>query len=325
MAAIMQLLATAPSALPSEASALDASISALRSSIAALDSCIKALEGSSSFWEHLAIVSSFAVFFGIVGEVIVIVSEYLDDVHDWSIGERLWVWKVVSPPGRPPRWRFWFDIIATVVVLLGVLGEAWGSKELASINSQLRSKTSELRADSDQLLALITQEAGSAAQSAREARMDADAAKADLFELRKETGARRLTEKQKRELGDALSAMPTPIAVCRNPLDSEAGDFASDLADALGRGRWPKVYMNWLPNGKHGLYIGFTDSTARNIPQVKLLRKALGDVGFPPQLLQLTVGDKSLSTTAEPHVLYLLIADHPPVATSAKTAPKTTQ
>jgi len=202
---------------------------------------------------------------------------------------------------------------------------------IAQINGQLRTKNGDLRSKSDQLLALVTEEAGDAKQSAIEAasasaqaRIDADAASEDLVKLRKEAGARRLSEKQKVSIGNALSTIPTPIAICHNPLDSEAGDFAGDLSDALGKAHWPRAYLNWLPNGKYGVYIGFTDSIARDIPQVKLLKKALGDVGFPPQLLQLPIGDKSLSTPAEPHVLYLLVAAHPPVATSVKTTPKTT-
>ena len=162
MIAIMQQLAATLSASPKDASALDASISALKSTISALESSLKTLEGSSALWECLAIVSSFAVFVGIVGEIIVIVSEDREDREDWSRG-------ILLIPSRAPRWRFWFDIVATVIVLLGVLGEAWGSFELSSINSQLRSKTSELRAQSDQLLALITQEAGGAASSAERA------------------------------------------------------------------------------------------------------------------------------------------------------------
>src|ERR1700733_9555002 len=143
MLAMVQLLAPTPSAMPSDASGLEASISALRSSISALESSLNTLEGSSAPWEYLAIVSSFVVFVGIVGEVVVIFSEDSENLEDWSRG-------VVRPPDRAPRWRFWFDVVATIVVLLGVLGEAWGSSQVASINSQLRSKTSELRAKSDQ-------------------------------------------------------------------------------------------------------------------------------------------------------------------------------
>jgi hypothetical protein len=172
MTTIMQHLAANPSALPSDASALEACISALKSSISALEISLKTSEGSSTPWEYLAIVSSFVVFLGIVGEIVVIVSEDRDDREDWARG-------IVWPPDRAPRWRFWFDIVATIVVLLGVLGEAWGSLELASINSQLRSKTSELRAKSDQLLAVVTQVAGDASASAQTAGDDAKSATAD--------------------------------------------------------------------------------------------------------------------------------------------------
>ena len=167
MTVIMQALAAAPSALPSDSSALEACISALKSSISALESSLNTLEASSAPWECLAIVSAFLVFFGIVGEIIVIVSEDRENKEDWARG-------IVRPPDRAPRWRFWFDIVATVVVLLGVLGEAGASMQLAFINSHLRSKTSVLRADSDQLVALVTQEAGTAAANANRAQGSAD-------------------------------------------------------------------------------------------------------------------------------------------------------
>jgi hypothetical protein len=210
MSAIMQALAAIPSTLPRDASTLDASISALKSSISALESSLKTLEGSSTPWEWVAIVSAFVVFAGIIGEIIVIVSEYFEDLHDWRQGVVFWVWRVVLPPGRPPRWRFCFDIVATVVVLLGVLGEASASLKLASINSLLRSKTSELRADSDQLLALITQEAGDAKSSAKSAGISANDAgtnagiaqeKADTADISAKSAV-----KQAGELSKKLSA-----------------------------------------------------------------------------------------------------------------------
>jgi hypothetical protein len=70
------------------------------------------------------------------------------------------------------------------LVVAGVFGEAWASKELASINSQLRSKTSELRADSDQLLILITEQTGDAVQNSTRARRLADEAKETLERIK---------------------------------------------------------------------------------------------------------------------------------------------
>jgi outer membrane murein-binding lipoprotein Lpp len=168
MAMMIQHLATSASSLPTDASTLDASISALKSCISALESSIKTFEGVSGFWEHVAWSCAFAVGVGIVGEVVVIVHDFLEDRMAWRRG-------IVRPPDHPTVWIFLFDIAATLLVLAGVFGEAGASMKLASINSQLRSKTLELRGKSDQLLSLVTQEAGSAASSAERANAAADA------------------------------------------------------------------------------------------------------------------------------------------------------
>src|ERR1019366_4294571 len=152
MVVIMQYLATAPSALPSDASALEASISALRNSIAVLDNSIKTLEGSSTGWEVFAWSCSFLVAVGVAAEIVAVVWGYREELEDWSRG-------IIRPPDRPSVRKLWFDVVATLLVVIGVFGEAGASAELASKNSQLRSKTSELRSKSDQLLALVTQEA----------------------------------------------------------------------------------------------------------------------------------------------------------------------
>jgi len=165
---MIQHLATSASSLPTDASTLDASISALKSCISALESSIKTFEGVSGFWEHVAWSCAFAVGVGIVGEVVVIVHDFLEDRMAWRRG-------IVRPPDHPTVWIFLFDIAATLLVLAGVFGEAGASMKLASINSQLRSKTLELRGKSDQLLSLVTQEAGSAASSAERANAAADA------------------------------------------------------------------------------------------------------------------------------------------------------
>jgi len=147
-----------------DASALGASISACRSSIKVLESSLKTTEGSSGGWETFAWVCSVAVAIGVAAEIVGIVWEYRDNLEDWRHG-------IMRPPDRPSFVRFfWFEMLATVLVVAGVFGEARANRELASINGQLRSKISELRADSDQLLALVTLEAGDAAQSAEAAR-----------------------------------------------------------------------------------------------------------------------------------------------------------
>jgi hypothetical protein len=178
---IIQALANTSSDLPTDAS-LEASISALKSSISALESSIKTFEGSSGFLEVLAWCCAIAVGIGVAGEVVVIICEYFEDREGWRRG-------IVRPPGHPSVWRFWFDIVATLLVVAGVFGEAGASMKLASINSQLRSKTSNLRAESDQLLALVTQQAGDANTSANGAAEAVKSAKADVKILNEKTDA----------------------------------------------------------------------------------------------------------------------------------------
>lgn len=232
MITIMQQLAAACSTLPKDASALDASISACRSSISALDNSIKDLEGSSSWPERIAIVCAIVVGIGVIGELVVIVSEHRGDIRDWLDS----ILCLVRLSDRPPRWRFVFDVVTTLLVGLGVLGEAGASMRLAFINSQLRSRTSELRGDSDQLLALVTQEAGSAAKSAHDAALDARNAKADAGEA-KETandaiGAARKASEEIAGLDTGLSEAKKRAEELRKALLPRSFN-QSAVADAL--------------------------------------------------------------------------------------------
>jgi hypothetical protein len=169
MLAIMQALATPCSALPKDPSALAASISACQSSISALESSLNTTAGSSGGWEAFAWFCSVAVGIGVAAEIVGIVWEYRDDLKDWRRG-------IIRPPDRPSFIRFfWFEVLATVVVVAGIFGEASSSKELANINSLLRSKTSELRVDTDGMLSLVTQESGNAVREISEVQKKADA------------------------------------------------------------------------------------------------------------------------------------------------------
>jgi hypothetical protein len=193
---IIQHLANLPSSCPSDSSSLESCISALKSSISALESFLKTTEGSSGHWETFGWLCAIAVGVGIAGEIVVIVSEHFEGLEDWERG-------IIRPPDRPPEWRFWFDIVATLIVLGGVFGEAGATAEVASVNSQLRSKTSELRAKSDQLVAVITEEAGSAAKSAKIAHDEASAVKGIADEARADAkDALVKAQEAQRELGN---------------------------------------------------------------------------------------------------------------------------
>jgi hypothetical protein len=263
---IIQHLANLRSGCPADSSSLASCISALKISISALESSIKTTDGSSGQWETFGWLCAIVVGVGVAGEIVVIVSEHLEGLEDWRRG-------IISPPDRPPAWRFWFDIAATLLVVGGVFGEAGATGMVASINSQLRSKTSELRAESDQLLALVTQEAGEAKDSALIAKASADAAeekseraeasasraltstnearnelsvvkqetvlaKNDLQELRENIRPRRLTKEQQDNFRSVLvdSGLPPPFPTIPISVYIGAEDgaiFAQDVKDAI--------------------------------------------------------------------------------------------
>ena len=197
---IIEQLAKTPSDLPTDASAFDSSISALKSCISALERSSETVGHSSGRWEAIAWVCAIVVAVGVALEIIGIVWQYRDDIRNWQRGP-------CEPSDRPSYGKLWFEIVATLLVVAGVVGEAGASLKLASINSQLRSITSELRGDSDQLLALVTQEAGGAKQSsivaageATRAKGKADEAQAKAKAVGKEYGrvAAELAEQQER-------------------------------------------------------------------------------------------------------------------------------
>ena len=278
MVAIMQHLAILFSASANDSSTLEASISASRKSISALDICINTLEGSSKPWETLSKVSAFVVFFGIVGEVVVIISEYFEDLDEWRLSA--WMRPRVFPPDRPPRWRFWFDIVATVIVLAGVFGEAWGSLQVDSINSELRSKTSVLRADSDQLLALVTQEVGSAETDIGDVQKKADVLNGQLDATASKVGElnalvqsqlprRRLLDEGKANFINALKSFATQTVIvtsCANlSPQSERAKVEQGLITLLGSqgASWDVRAVAWDPclnTPLAGITVNFTDS-----------------------------------------------------------------
>jgi hypothetical protein len=162
---IIQTFHRSIAAAPMDASALNCAIYALRSSIAAVETSINTLDSSSSWWEQFALVSALLVGLGVVMEIWSVVREYRETRNLWRRG-------IVRPPDRPVVSHLWFDIAATLLVVVGVLGEACSTGVLANKNGELRSQTSVLRAKSDQLLSLVTQVAGMADERAANAELE---------------------------------------------------------------------------------------------------------------------------------------------------------
>jgi hypothetical protein len=179
------------------------------------------------------------------------------------------------------------------------------SKQLTDLQGDIsRIKETEAKAQQDRVdTELATQ------------RERAALAEASLIKLRNESQPRRLTGTQKDKLRDLLIGLPTPIAVVSRMLDTESMDFADDFAEVLGTAHWETARIKTLLSRKYGLLIGTTSSELNAAPPVKLLDKALTEIGVPHGVAVFTAGDLSMTPHIEINVLYLLVEGHPPPPT----------
>jgi hypothetical protein len=325
--AIIQHLASLPSSCPANSSSLESCISALKSSISALESCLKTTEGSSAHWETFGWLCAVAVGIGIAGEIVVIVSEHLEGLDDWERG-------IIRPPEKPPAWRFWFDIAATVIVLAGVFGEAGATAKVSSINSQLRSRTSELRAKSDQLVAVITEEAGDAAASAekaqdtlRQVQQDADALR---HQMRIQGPREVLLNENKDGIVKALKPFPRQnltVVGCGVMPALEEATLATGIVGLTGSvehgAGWSATYKSWSPCWSlafPGILVIATTTQSSVDNAAKALASALQNAGIVSEQLPNSPSFKSNVETPgspfewarkDPTRIFLLVGPNP--------------
>ncbi len=218
------------------ASALPNDSSALESAISALERAITTLDNSSAFWEGLAPWFTGAVVVGVVAEVVFIVHEHKDNMAAWARG-------IIRPPDRPSgRWLA-LEIIATVLIALGVAGELGIGIAIARINGQLRIKNTELRSKSDQLLALVTQEAGNAEASAQGAAQAASEAITSAGEAKGKAGAASRTAGAANDVSEKAKVAASDAATLAEKTKSDLINLA--LCNA------PRVLPLWtMGNGK---------------------------------------------------------------------------
>jgi hypothetical protein len=130
--------------------------SALRSSLASLDKCNSSQHWWLGFW-------TFLVALGVALEVVFVVREYLDALHDFNRG-------VIHAPERPPTVLFLLGLLGASLVAVGVTGEVWKGSDIATVETCIRKAN-------DALFLLLSKEAGDAKDSAKVAKLAADGAK----------------------------------------------------------------------------------------------------------------------------------------------------
>jgi len=130
--------------------------SALRALIATLDA------RRSSFHWWLDLFTAFVVA-GVALEVIFVVWEYVDELHDFKRG-------IIRPPDRPSRLKFFLGLLGAALVAVGVSGELYEGARIETIETSIRKAN-------DDLYLILSKQAGDAAISARIAHDEADAVK----------------------------------------------------------------------------------------------------------------------------------------------------
>ncbi|MGA9508763.1 MAG: hypothetical protein WBV55_09070, partial [Candidatus Sulfotelmatobacter sp.] len=127
--------------------------SALRISLASLEDCSSSLHWWLGFWTAL-------VALGVVLEVVFVIWEYLEDLHNFRRG-------VVHPPERPLTILFVLGLVGAGLVAAGVSGELWEESKISKVETCIRK-------GNDTLFLLLSKEASDAAASATTAGKEVD-------------------------------------------------------------------------------------------------------------------------------------------------------
>jgi hypothetical protein len=188
--------------------------SALRILIANLD------VSRSSFHWWLEFFTALVVA-GVVLEVVFVVWEYREDLHDFRRG-------IVHPPNKPSVLLLVFGLFGASLVAIGVAGEFREEAKIEGVETQIRKAN-------DELYILLSKEAGDAAVSAKTAHVEADAVKSIADEARADARdalvkAQAAQHSLAQAEGDAAEAQ----AVATNSLKL-AQSAEAHLKDALDR------------------------------------------------------------------------------------------
>jgi hypothetical protein len=159
---------------------------------------------------------------GVILEVVYVVGEYLEELHDFRRG-------IIHPPERPNTTLFVLGLLGAGLVAAGVSGELWKESQIAKLETCIRK-------GNDALFLILSKEAGDAATSATIARREADA----VARLAAAQGPRaKLLNNVARELAGKLAPFAgqrVGLFVCgrQGTQDQEMLDTWGAIANILG-------------------------------------------------------------------------------------------
>ena len=139
--------------------------SALKTLLDNLDISRSSLHAWLHFWTFLVVV-------GVALEVIFVVWEYREQLHDWQHG-------IVHPPEKPNILLFVLGLLGAGLVATGVAGELYVDVQAGKVETEIRKAN-------DRRVSLLSEEAGDAAKSAKTAHDEASAVKGIADAARKD-------------------------------------------------------------------------------------------------------------------------------------------
>lgn len=179
------------------------------------------LEGSQSSFHWWLEFWTAMVALGVILEVVFVVWEYIEDLHDFRRG-------IVHPPERPSTVLLLLGLFGASLVAVGVSGEWYEEASVEHVETQIRQAN-------DALYLLLSKEAGDAAKSAKIAHDEADAVKGIADEARADAkDALAKAQSAQRELANAEADSAKAQGAASRAL-STADKAESHLAEAVKR------------------------------------------------------------------------------------------
>src|SRR5208337_1415523 len=104
--------------------------STLKSLLENLEKCRSSLDSQLTVFTWLVVI-------GVSLEVIFIIWEYRDELHDWGRG-------FVHPPYMPNRIKLLLELLGTGLVVTGVAGELWAEAKIGAVETKIRKANGDL-------------------------------------------------------------------------------------------------------------------------------------------------------------------------------------
>ena len=262
--------------------------SALRIFVASLEASRSTLHWWLEFWTFLVVA-------GVALEVVFVVWEYVEELHDFNRG-------IIHPPERPGRLLFALGLLGAALVASGVAGELYAESKIETVETRIRKAN-------DELFSLLSTEASNAAASAKTAHDEADTVKKEADAIRSQIQPRSYTPAEVEAIDKSCKPYAgTAVRLRSQPYDVEGAIFGTYLGQTL---RGEKCHLIVDTSGVGNNFIqnlpmfmdvhvtgppeskAFIDSLARALTTPRV--KAMADMGRPGIPIDILVGAKRLS------------------------------